>query len=95
VSAVRRTLDSRVQIRDDVLFEQSHGEAVLLDPASGIYFGLSPVGARIWQLFASLDLLSDVANAISAEYNVSVDRCAADLIALVQELDAHGLVTVR
>jgi hypothetical protein len=84
-----------VQIRGDVLFEQSHGEAVLLDPASGVYFGLSPVGARIWQLFATFDLLSDVARALNAEYDVPVDRCAADLIALVEELDAHGLLTVR
>jgi hypothetical protein len=77
------------------LFEQSHGEAVLLDPASGIYFGLSPVGARIWQLFGTFDLLSDVARALRAEYDVPVDRCSSDLIALVEDLDAHGLVTVR
>ena len=90
----RPTLRSRVRVRDDVLFQQSHDEAVLLDPKSGVYFGMDPVGARIWQLLATHELLSDVARALGAEYDVPADQCAADLVRLVVDLDAHGLVTV-
>lgn len=87
-------LDSRVRVNDDVLFQELKGEAVLLNLKSGIYFGLDPVGTRIWQLLADQDQLSDIARTIVAEYEVTEDRCAADLMALVAELERHGLVTV-
>ena len=88
------TLDSRVRINEDVLFQELQGEAVLLNLKSGVYFGLDPVGTRVWQLLADQDLLADIARSIVAEFDVTEDRCAADLTALVAEMERHGLVTV-
>jgi Coenzyme PQQ synthesis protein D (PqqD) len=88
------TLDSRVRPNDDVLFQDLQGEAVLLNLKSGVYFGLDPVGTRIWQLFGDHPLLADVAQKVVAEYDVAEDRCAADLLALVTELEKQGLVAI-
>jgi Coenzyme PQQ synthesis protein D (PqqD) len=88
------TLASRVRVNDDVLFQELQGEAVVLNLKSGVYFGLDPVGTRIWQLFAAHELLSEIAHAIVAEYDVTEDRSAADLLALVTDLERNGLVTV-
>jgi hypothetical protein len=88
------TLASRVKINQDVLFQDLQGEAVLLNLKSGIYFGLDRVGTRIWQLFAEYESLSDIALVIEKEYDVTDDNCAADLLALVAELERQGLVSV-
>jgi Coenzyme PQQ synthesis protein D (PqqD) len=88
------TLDSRVLVSNDVLFQELQGEAVLLNLKSGVYFGLDSVGTRIWELLADQDRLSDVARSIVTEFDVTEDRCAADLMALVSDLERHGLVTV-
>ena len=88
------TLASRVRVNDDALFQELQGEAVLLNLNSGVYFGLDPVGTRVWQLFAEYELLSELAGAIVAEYDVAEERCAADLLALVANLEQQGLVTV-
>ena len=48
--ATSPTLESRIRINDDVLFQELHGEGVLLNLKTGVYFGLDPVGRRIWQL---------------------------------------------
>ena len=88
------TLASRVRVNDDVLFQELQGEAVVLNLKSGVYFGLDPVGTRIWQLFAAHESLSEIAHAIVAEYDVTEDRSAADLLALVTDLERNGLVTV-
>ena len=88
------TLASRVRAKDDILFQELQGEAVLLNLNSGVYFGLDPVGTRIWQLLSEHDLLSDIAQTIVAEYDVAEERCTADLLTLVADLDRHGLVTV-
>lgn len=88
------TLASRVRVNDDVLFQELQGEAVVLNLKSGVYFGLDPVGTRIWQLFAAHELLSDIAQAIVAEYDVTEERTAEDLLALVADLERNGLIAV-
>ena len=86
------TLNSRVQVNEDVLFQELQGEAVLLNLKSGIYFGLDPIGTRIWQLFAQHGALSEIAQVITDEYDVERERCEADLVVLVTELDRQGLI---
>jgi hypothetical protein len=77
-----------------VLFQVLQGESVLLHLNSGVYFGLDPVGTRIWQLLAEHEQLSDIARAIMDEYDVTENRCVKDLIHLVSDLERQHLVTV-
>ena len=88
------TLDSQVQVNDDVLFQEIQGEAVLLNLKSGIYFGLDAIGTRIWQLFPKHQALSAIVQVITDEYEVTPDRCEADLLMLISELERQGLVKV-
>lgn len=88
------TLDSRVQVAQDVLFQELQGEAVLLNLNSGMYFGLDEVGTRIWQLIVERGRLDEVATAIEDEFEVSQEQCVADLLALVARLEGEGLVSV-
>jgi hypothetical protein len=71
------------------------GEAVILDLKSGEYYGLNPVGARIWNLVQEPHTVSEVLSVIVEEYDVAPDRCEQDLLALVEELAAKGLIEVR
>ena len=88
------TLDSRVQVRDGVLFQELQGEAVLLNLDSGIYFGLDAVGTRMWQLMVEHERLAEVVQSVVVEYEVAEANCAADVLALVKKLESQGLVTV-
>lgn len=88
------TLADRVAVREGVLFQQLQDEAVLLSLDSGQYFGLDAVGTRIWQLLAEGMPLSDVASTIVAEYEVDRERCEADLVKLLGDLEAQRLVAI-
>jgi hypothetical protein len=88
------TLASRVNVNEDVLFQELQGEAVLLHLNSGMYFGLDPVGTRMWQLLIEHGQLTEVVRAMVTEFEVSEERCAADLLLLVVRLEDQGLVTV-
>jgi len=68
------------------------GEAALLDFKSGTYYGLDEVGARIWKLIAEPRVVGDICGTIVAEYDVEADVCERDVIALLGELIARGLV---
>lgn len=85
-------LTDRVRVPQEVLARQVGGETVMLDLAKGAYFGLDPVGARMWQLLAEGKTLVEVCDAIVEEYEVSRDAVERDLLALLDDLKAHGLI---
>ena len=88
------TLAARVAPREGVLFQQLQDEAVLLNLDSGQYFGLDPVGTRIWNLLTEGKALQEVMSTIVAEYEVDAAQCEADLLKLLGDLEEQGLVTV-
>lgn len=71
------------------------GEVVILDLNAGVYYGLDPVGARVWELLQQPKKVSDIAAAIVAEYEVDPAQCEHDIRTLLEELAAKGLITVR
>ncbi|MFI5312136.1 MAG: PqqD family protein [Gemmatimonadales bacterium] len=70
------------------------GEAVILGMRDGVYYGLDPVGARIWALMQEPRALDSVADTVAAEYDVNRERAMADLLALAGELVERGLVDI-
>jgi len=70
------------------------GEAALLNLKSGVYFGLDPVGARIWRALQEPTSLGEIRAAILREYDVEPDRLDTDLRELVSDLAQHGLVEI-
>lgn len=88
------TLARQVSQSDEVLLQELSGEAVLLDLASESYFGLNPVGTRIWTLIGEGNGLQAVRDVLCAEYDAEPAKIESDLLALVTALLEAGLVKV-
>jgi len=71
------------------------GESVVLDFKSGMYYGLDEVGASIWKLIAEPRTVGEICDALAAEYEVAPQVCERDVIALLAEFAAKGLVETR
>ena len=71
------------------------GEAAILNVKSGVYYGLDPVGARIWNLMQEPRPVAEIQSAITDEYDVEPERCARDLVGLLEKLLAEGLIEVK
>ena len=69
-------------------------EAVILGADAGQYFGLNEVGARVWELVQQPIRVSAICSAVCAEYEVGADECERDVVALLTELRAKGLLDV-
>jgi hypothetical protein len=87
-------LSDKVSIPPQVMARRVGEETVILDLASGTYFGLDAVGARIWQLMGEGKTLAEICEAIFAEYEVSREDTERDLLELVRELNAQGLISL-
>ena len=88
------SLSDNMIIPAQVMARQVGDETVILDLASGTYFGLDPVGARIWQLMTEGQTLAQVCETMLAEYEVSREDIERDVLALVQTLADKQLVGV-
>ena len=87
------SLDCFVTINEEhVVSRELEGEAVMLNLESGVYFGLDEVGTRIWTLIQEHGSLRKVFEVMQAEYDVVPGTLESDLIRLVEELRAKGLV---
>jgi hypothetical protein len=78
-----------------VLARQVGGETVILDLASGNYFGLDAMGAEMWQLMTEGRSLAEVCDAVETKYDVSRADLERDLLALAAELQSHGLIAFQ
>lgn len=85
-------LTDKAIIPAQVMARQVGTETVLLDLASGTYFGLDPVGARIWELLGEDKTLAQVCDAMQAEFEVSRADIERDVIDLVLKLQAQQLI---
>jgi len=70
-------------------------EAAILHMGSGVYYGLDPVGARIWKLLDQPRSVSDLRAVILDEYDVEPAKCESDLLGLLEKLRTEGLIEVR
>jgi hypothetical protein len=87
--------DSIVTVTKEQVSCDLAGETAILDLKSGEYYGLNPVGARVWDLIQETRRVTDVLRIILDEYDVAAESCERDLLALITELHGKGLVEVK
>ena len=85
-------LTDKVTIPVQVMARQVGEEIVILDLAGGSYFGLDPVGARIWELMGEGKTLAEICATMLEEYEVTPEQLQGDVIKLAGELAERGLV---
>ena len=85
-------LNDGVTIPPQVMARTVGDETVILDLASGTYFGLDPIGARIWGLMGESRVLAEICSTMLEEYEVEREHLEADVLRLTTELAERGLI---
>ena len=82
----------KVSIPKGVVYRELDGEMVLLNLDTGNYYGLDPVGTRMWNLLKEHGTTEKVLETMKEEYEVKEEQLRGDIQELVQKLAAKGLV---
>lgn len=69
-------------------------ETVLLHLGSGTYFGLDPIGTRLWEQIRLREPLAQVCAEIAADYAVDSDQVTDDARRFLADLVAHDIVAI-
>jgi hypothetical protein len=91
----RLSEDSVVAQGDGFVDAEIDNEVVALSVATGTCYGLNQVGSRIWRLLASPIRIRDLCSTLLSEYEVAPEVCERQVIDLLEELRAEGLVGVH
>ena len=81
-----------LKLRPDVAFQDLRGEAVIVDLASGNYFGLNEVGPRVWQLVDEGHEESKIVDILTSEYEADRATIARDVARLLDDLRARHFI---
>jgi hypothetical protein len=88
-------ITDKASVPETVMAREVGDETVILDLASGTYFGLDTVGAMAWQLMNDGKTLGEIRDAILARYEVAAGDAERDLFALAGQLRSQGLIELH
>jgi hypothetical protein len=88
------SFNARVSVPRDVLVSELAGESVILNLNSECYFGLDPMGTRMWTALTNSESIQAAYDGLLSEYDVGEERLRRDLTDLIGKLLEQGLVEV-
>ena len=77
----------------DVLLQDLEGEAVLLNLANGLYYGLDENSYHMYKTLIASDSVQEAYEALCQEYEVEPDQLKSDLDKFIAHLLENGLIT--
>jgi hypothetical protein len=92
---VKITAASVVMASKEQLSTFQGDEVFIAGLRKGNYYVLDSVGARVWELVRTPVAVSELTQHIVEEFDVSLERCEADLLALLASMVEQGLLEVR
>jgi hypothetical protein len=84
--------DSVVVAAPDQRSTNVGAETVITGLRTGNYYILTAVGARVWQLVQTPIAVREVQQTIAGEYDVAFERCARDVLELLESMRREGLL---
>ena len=87
--------DSLVGPSSDQISCELGNETVILQCTRGVYYGLNQVATSVWRALRNGSTFEQLQQLVLEEFEVTPERCREDLVRLLNELAAAGLIEFR
>lgn len=84
---------TRVRRQEGLLATDLAGQVIMMDAEKGLYFELDPIGTDVWRRLESPILVADLVADLTRDYDATPAEVERDVLALLNDMAAHGLVT--
>ena len=78
--------DTVVKRVEELVSADMDGETVMMSIENGKYFGMDPIGSRIWELIEQPRSVSEVCAILLDEFDVEPEQCERDVGEFLNEL---------
>ena len=87
-------MEKRFARSEQVVWNMVDEEAVLLNPETGLYYGLNRTASEVWQALVNPQTTAHLVTHIANVFEAPADVVGADIEALLADLTAKKLVVV-
>ena len=85
---------SRITVSSNQISCDLAGEIAILNLDNGVYYGLDPVGARLWTLLQEPQTFAQVRGALLLEFDVDA-TCSRATFGTTRDLSQQVLIDIR
>jgi hypothetical protein len=83
---------TRITLTGKALEAKVDGEVIAMDIERGTCYGLNRVGSQVWEHMRSPITVDELCGRLEREYAVDASTCRSQVMDLLVELEAEGLV---
>lgn len=88
------TLSTLVQRNQSLVSTRIDEDTVMMSIDNGEYYGLNPIGTRVWELIENPVVVSQIISRLQDEFDVSPEVCEADTMEFLNQLYAKNLLYI-
>ncbi len=89
------SLSTTIKRNPELVSSDVDGEKVMMSIENGEYYGLDPVGSRIWELIENPIRIDKLIELLLEEFDASQEQCEADTFEFLNELMGKGLLKIE
>lgn len=87
--------ESIVSQIDEIVASDIDDEKVMMSIEKGRYYGLDPVGSRVWELIGKPIRVSELIDTLLLQYDVDRETCEQDVLSFLEELYEDEILRVE
>lgn len=87
--------DTVVRRVPDLETRDMDGESVMMSIERGKYYGMDPVGSRIWELLDSPRSVSSLCDVLVEEFDIDRTQCMVQVIEFLERLSSERLIATE
>lgn len=87
-------MNSTIVRDNDIIFSELDGEAVMVSMEQGEYYGINPIGTRIWNEIETPRQVSDLCELLISDFNVTLEQCSKDVLVFLNVMVGKGVVKI-
>ena len=69
-------------------------EIVMMSLEKSSYYGLDPIGSKIWERIEAPIRVAELCQGLAGEYDVDKEQCETDVLAFMNELYEHDIIHI-
>ena len=95
MSTANLSMDSVVQRAEGFVTAEIDNEVAMLSIEQGTCYGLNKVGSHVWNLIEDPKRIAEICDDLLKKFEVERSVCEQQVLDLLEELRAEGLVQAR
>jgi len=91
----RLGVDDTIVSSHEALWCDLHGEAMILNLTSGVYFGLEGIGSDLWAFIQTPHTLTEIIDHLCSRFDVRREVCQETIVNFLSQLAQHNLILIK